>query len=114
MGGLFLDIFIVYVFRMLRRLASLLRSRRWGKEIAAVSDSHLNDSLYNSVNVEYEYAANGQEYVGSFEKPFILDSSAKAYAEQFARGMEFKIRFKPGDPSVSVADSTVENWWWNH
>jgi len=37
----------------------------------------------------------------------------KAYADQYARGMEFKIRIKPGDPSVSVADSTVENWWNN-
>jgi len=53
---------------------------------------------------------NGQKHADSFTKPFILDSSAKAYADQFARGMEFKIRVKPSDPSVSVADSTVENW----
>jgi Protein of unknown function (DUF3592) len=110
MAGLFLDIYVVYVFRIFWRLANLLRSRKWTKATATVLGSHPNLSNYNSVRVDYEYAVKGQKYADSFTKPFILDSSVKGYAEQFARGMEFKIRVKPSDQSVSVADSSVENW----
>jgi hypothetical protein len=110
MAGLFLDIYIVYLFRIFWRLANLLRTRKWSKATATVLGSHPNLAVYNSVSVDYEYAVNGQKHADSFTKPFILDSSAKAYADQFARGMEFKIRIKPNAPSVSVADSTVENW----
>jgi hypothetical protein len=110
MAGLFLDIYIVYLFRIFWRLANLLRSRKWSKATATVLGSRPNLSVYNSVSVDYEYGVNGQKHADSFTKPFILDSSAKAYADQFARGVEFKIRIKPSDPSVSVADSTVENW----
>jgi hypothetical protein len=114
MAGLFLDVLIVYLFLIFWRLGNLLRSRKWNKVTATVLGSHPNLSAYNSVGVDYEYAVNGQKYADSFTKPFIADSSAKTYADQFARGMEFKIRIKPSDPSVSVADSTVENWqlWW--
>jgi hypothetical protein len=110
---LFIDIYIVYLCQMLRRLANLLRSRKWAKATATVLGSH-DISHYSSVSVDYEYAVNGQKHAGSFTKPFLSVSSAKAYEDQFARGMEFKIRIKPSDPSVSVADSTVENWhlWW--
>lgn len=113
--GFFLDIYIVYLFRIFWRLANLLRSRKWTKAAGTVLGSHPDLSLYSSVSVDYEYAVNGQKHADSFRKPFILDSSAKAYAEQFARGKEFQIRIKPSDPSVSVADSTVETWqlWWD-
>jgi hypothetical protein len=114
MAGLFLDIYIVYLFRIFWRLANLLRSRKWTKATATVLGSHPNLSLYSSVSLVYEYEVDGQKHVESFRKPFLSDSSAKAYADQFARGKEFKIRIKPSDTSVSVADSTVENWplWW--
>jgi hypothetical protein len=78
MGGLFLGVYIVYMFRTFWRLANLLRSRRWSRE--TVVGSHLNQSRYNCVtcvSVDYEYAANGQKHSARFEKPFIFDSSAK-------------------------------------
>ena len=114
MAGLFLDVLIVYLFRVFWRLGNLLRSRKWNKATATVLGVHPDLSNYSSVDVEYEYAVNGQKYAGSFTKPFIADSSANAYADHFAHGMEFKIRIKPSNPSVSVADSIVENWqfWW--
>lgn len=113
MAGLFLDVYIVYFFRTLWRVANLLRSRRWPAVTATILGSHFPKAAYNRVSIDYEYAANGHKYVASFEKPFVFDSSARAYTDQFARGMEFKIRIKPADPSVSVADSTAENWWNN-
>jgi hypothetical protein len=90
-----------------------MRGRRWSVATATELGSHFPRVAYNCVSIDYEYAANGHKCSASFEKPFVVDSSAKAYADQFARGTEFKIRIKPGDQSVSVSDSTVENWWNN-
>jgi hypothetical protein len=114
MAGLFLDTYIVYLLRIFWRLANLLHSRKWTRATATVLSSLPDLSLYSSVRVDYEYAMNGQKHADSFTKPFISESSAEAYADQFARGMEFKIRIRSSDPSVSVADFTVENWqlWW--
>jgi hypothetical protein len=78
--------------------------------IATVLGCHLDKSTNTTVRVDFEYAMNGEKYAESFEKPFLVDSSAQVYAEQFPKGAAFKIRVKPGNPSVSIADSSVENW----
>jgi hypothetical protein len=101
----------VFIFRLLWRLLGLVRSRRWKKVIATILGTHANTSLYSSVSVHYEYALDGQRFADTFVKPFIWDFSAKAYADQFAKGMSFTIRTKPGQPGVSIADASVENWW---
>ena len=110
MGGLFLDIYVVYIVRLLWRLVGLFRSRRWEKATATVLGTRTNASLYSSVSVDYEYAVDGQKFADTFVKAFIWDSSAKAYADQFAKGMSFTVRIKPGLPG-SIADASVENWW---
>lgn len=107
---LVLDTYIVYLVRMLWRLVGLFRSRRWNRTTATVLGSHV-ESPYSRVSVDYEYVADGQKLAATFVKPFIFDSSAKTYADQFARGKEFMIRIKPGKPETSVADRSVENWW---
>jgi hypothetical protein len=73
--------------------------------------THANTLPYGSVSVDYEYARDGQKFADTFVKPFIWDSSAKAYADQFAKGMSFSVRVKPGQRGVSIADASVENWW---
>jgi hypothetical protein len=55
-------------------------------------------------------ARDGQKFADGFVKPFIWDFSAKANADQFAKGMSFSVRVKPGQPGVSIADASVENW----
>jgi len=114
MGGLFLDVYIVYAFRTLWRRGNLLRSRKWNRMTATILGCHLSDSIHTTVSVYYEYATSGEKYAAIFEKPFLLDSSAQNYAGQFPKGAAFKIRVKPGDSWASVADSSMENWslWW--
>jgi hypothetical protein len=51
-----------------------------------------------------EYMVDGAKYAGCYEKPFLVRASGVAYAESFAKGEDFKVRLKPGDPSVSVAE----------
>ena len=104
-----MDVYIVYLLRILWRLGNLLRSRKWNKMTATVLGCHLSESTHTTVSVYYEYATNGEKHAAIFEKPFLLDSSAQNYAEQFPKGAAFKIRVKPGNSSASVADSSVES-----
>ena len=78
---------------------------------ATILGIHPNLGQYSSVSVDYEYAFDGQRFADSFVKPFIFDSSAKAYADQFAKGMSFTVRIKPRQPEASIADPSMENWW---
>jgi hypothetical protein len=110
MSGLFLDVYIVYLLRILWRLGNLFRTRAWTNLTATILGCHLDKSTNIIVRVDYLYATNGKTYAESFAKPFLVDSSAQLYAEQFSKGASFNIRVKPGDPSVSIADSSVENW----
>jgi len=100
----------VYFARTLWRLVGLLRSRRWSTATATILGVHLGKGFYNSVSVDYEYGVDAPKYACTFVKPFIFESSAKAYADQLKRGMQFRIRIKPGNPEVSLADPGEENW----
>jgi hypothetical protein len=106
-------VLVVYVVRILWRLISLLHSRRWTKINATVLGCHLNKSACPSVEVDYEYELDSDKRAATFLKPFIWTSSAEIYANEYARGATFKIRVKPGDYAVSVADQSVEHWWAN-
>ncbi len=55
-------------------------------------------------NIDYEYMVDGVGYVGWYEKPFLVHASGVAYAESLVKGEDFKVRLKPGDPSVSLAE----------
>jgi hypothetical protein len=110
---MFVDVLIVYIIRTLWRLGNLLRCRSWSTVNAVVLESRLNKSAYESVSLDYEYEADGQKRTGTFLKPFISTSSAKAYADEYPPAAKFKIRIKPEDSSVSVADASVEHWWTN-
>jgi hypothetical protein len=101
--GFFLDIYIVYFARSLWRLIDLLRSHRWSKSTATILGVHVRSGLYDSVAIDYEYGAP-PKYASTFVKPFIFESSAKAYAQPLTRGMQLHIRIKPRHPEVSVAD----------
>ena len=107
---LFADIYIVYLARILWRLVALLRSRRWGRATGTILGVHLNGVYFKSVSVDYEYGAESPKYASTFVKPFLIESSAKAYSDRLKRGMSFTIRIKTGDPEVSVADASEENW----
>jgi hypothetical protein len=50
----------------------------------------------------YEYIVNGDKYADIFGKPFISPESGKDYASQFVKGVDFKVRVKPDDPTKSV------------
>jgi len=69
-----------------------------------MSSSHTRGQFGGDVaEIFYKYYVDGMSYADVYRKPFIVESSAKDYAERFAAGNEIKIRVKPGKPSVSIA-----------
>lgn len=104
MAGWFLDIFVEYLFRVSLRAAKLLRSRTWPFAKGTVLSADCPRASYGCTvaTVYYEYIVEGKKYSATYEKPFIWHDSGAEYAGQFAKGLELKVRLKPGDPSVSV------------
>jgi hypothetical protein len=104
MGGWFLDIFIEYLFRVIVRAMRLLRSRNWPAAVGIVLRAECPRSSYGCTvaSVYYEYPIAGKSIGAAYEKPFISHDSGMEYAAQFVKGVEFKVRVKPGDPSTSV------------
>jgi hypothetical protein len=104
MGGWFVDIFVEYLFRVIVRAIRLLRSRDWPVAMGTVLSAECPRSSYGCTvaSVYYEYPVAGEKYGAAYEKPFISPSSGEEYASQFVKGIDFKVRVKPGNPSTSV------------
>jgi hypothetical protein len=105
MGGLVIDIYVVYLFRIIVRAINLFRSRNWplttGRVLSAERPSF---SAYFVAAVTYEYVVDGERYGAMYEKPFLESDSAEEYARKFAKGEKFKVRVNPRDPSLSTSE----------
>jgi hypothetical protein len=89
---------------MLVRAMKLFRSRNWPIVKATVLSAECPHASYGCTvaTINYEYTINGEKYGAACEKPFILRDSVADYAAQFVKGMDLKVRVKPGNPTVSV------------
>jgi hypothetical protein len=105
MGGWFADIFVEYLFRVFVRAVRLLRSRGWPVVVGSVLSADCPRSSYGCTvaSVYYEYPVADEKCGAAYEKPFISHDSGVEFAAQFVKGMDFKVRVKPGDPSTSVS-----------
>lgn len=106
MAGLVLNVFVEYFFRVLGRAISLLRSHGWPLQKGTALSARCQQASFGCTlaDVDYEYVVDGVKYGDSYAKPFLWQESGVDYAESFVKGQEFKVRLKPGDPSVSVAE----------
>jgi hypothetical protein len=108
MGGWFADVIVGYFITLFRIVSRILRARRikgWREITATVSGASCQTSSYMPrpvAEIVYTYRLDGGFYGGVDEKPFFLESSAKQYAEQLARGDSLVVRVKPGQPEVSI------------
>jgi len=102
--GRWFVIFAEYLFRAFVRAIKLFRSRGWPVAMGAVLSADCPMASYGCTvaTVYYEYPVAGENYGAAYEKPFISRDSAMEYTAQFVKGMNFKVRVKPKDPSTSV------------
>jgi len=101
MAGLVLDIYLIFLFRCIRRIFARRGSQAWPTQLATIEDTTTGDA-YAKCDVIYSYEIDGDFFTGTNEKPFIRHSSAYEYQKLFQRKSTLMIRIKPGRPDISV------------
>jgi hypothetical protein len=104
MGGWFVDVYIVYLFKWLFRLVRRRGSNSWPVIQASVTSSIASPGGFgcSTVEVIYTYEIDGRIFGGRNEKPFISPNSAENYLADFPQGSRVIVRTKPEMPEVSV------------
>jgi len=103
MIGLYLDVVIEYLIRVIARAIKRRRSRGWTTTKATVvSSACATTSSCDLAEVVYLYRFEGERYSGTNKKPFFSKHSAEDYISHFVAGTEFDVRVKPDDPEVSI------------
>ena len=104
MGGLVLDIYVEFIFRVIVRLFKARGAKSWPVIKAEVTGTNYRPGGFGCAVAEitYKYRFQGELYTGTNAKPFVLGSSAKEYVERYSVGSELLLRVKPGTPESSV------------
>jgi len=101
----YLNMIVEFLFRVIARAASLIRSYRWPEVNARVLSAECSEKTTGCpvVTINYLYSIEGQKYRGSYSKPFLLRTSAQVYAHVlWYRGFDERAKVNPKDPSASV------------
>ena len=105
MGGLVIDVWLAFVVKLILRFWRTRGCGKWQLVKARIDSSHVGGGwVWNCPTTEigYTYDIHGQTYSSIDTKPFLMDSSAKAYAERFERGQKPSVRVDPVRPERSV------------
>lgn len=104
MGGWYLDVIIAFVFRMCAQWLRRIRSRKWPTTTAIVFQSYgERTGLGCEVRtVSYDYVVGREQYSATHDEPFLFGSPSW-FTQDYVRGKEITVRYKPDDPSRSVA-----------
>jgi hypothetical protein len=103
-GGLFVDIYFFYLFKVVMYWLRARGSSEWPTANATVTAPPTSTSGYGcpSVEIVYSYRFEGELYNGFHEEPFLLVDSVTEYVTRFVEGSRFVVRVKPGEPEVSI------------
>lgn len=104
MGGLVVDIYIEYLYRVVSRMIRRRGSGSWPVAKATVTSSSCHKAGYGCpvAEVYYKYRVDGELYTGVNEKPFIIHNSGENYVSRFAPGMECTVRVNADDVAISL------------
>ena len=104
MGGLFVDIYIIYVFKAIVHWLRVRGSEKWPFADATVTAPPTSSHGYGCPKVEivYSYRVEGELYTGIHEEPFLLTDSLTDYVARFGVGSSLVVSVKPGEPDVSI------------
>jgi hypothetical protein len=104
MGGLFLDIFIVYLIRVLIRRWRQLGTSAWDLKEARIAGISSRPTVLGCPVVELIYSYNiADKNLWKMESvPFLSDSSANDYIRNHPRESSLAISVNPGKPEMSI------------
>jgi hypothetical protein len=107
MGGLVLDIFVLYLIRVLSCAWKHRGTAGW--ELTKANIASISSPLITwgcpVVEVVYVYKLNDEIYSGSETIPFIWRSSAEDYVQRNPKDSVVTVRLKPQAPEISVMRS---------
>ena len=88
MGGLVLDYYLVFLFKLITRVIQTWGSTKWPMATAAVeiADPDYGGTSYPTAQVIYSYVVDGTTFEGRSRKPFIRYKSEGIYGA-FLQGM---------------------------
>lgn len=101
MGGLVLDIIIVFSYRMAVTWIGEYRSRNWSKTAGKLKAAHSQRGGYGLVQMTYEYAVADTKYTGLHSKCFLTHRSAGEFASLLPPESDLIVRYNPADPAES-------------
>jgi hypothetical protein len=101
--GWHFDVILGYLIRSLIHFLKFRGAADWAREKATVSSSKA-EGLYGGhvAEVSYIYVRDGGYFAGTYERPFLLQSSAEDYAARFWQGSQLIIRLKPAQPQTTA------------
>jgi hypothetical protein len=104
MGGLVLDIFVVYLLRVVVRTWRRRGTSEWTLQKANIENISCPLIAWGCpiAEVVYLYKIDDETYSGSESVPFIWRSSAEDYVRRHPQGSVLTVRVKPGDPETSI------------
>jgi hypothetical protein len=103
-GGLVLDLYVLYLIKLVIWALRMRGSGKWPITTALVSftDEYAAGSIYPTGTLVYSYDVDGETFDGENSKPFLWSTSAQQYIARFPEKSRITIRLKPGDPKTSV------------
>ena len=104
MGGLVIDIFIMYSIKAVARAYSLISSERWERVKAKILDITLLDPDVGctSVRVDYQLSLETSKLNGREEIPFVFRWSARDYMQLLSNRTMVKVRVNPQNPKETL------------
>ena len=106
MGGLFIDVIILAIFRFFRRLYRVRQARSWPTAIAAPLRWHTRTPedeykhSYDDLQIEatVSYQANGKAYVGFIRSDGLGKSGIDRFFDELPKPEAIIIRYDPRNP----------------
>jgi hypothetical protein len=104
MGGLVLDYYVIFLFKLITRVIQTWGCSQWPMAAAAVeiAEPDYGGTSYPTAQVIYSYVVDGTTFEGKSRKPFIRYKSAGEYTGHFPQRSRITIRVKPDYPSIST------------
>lgn len=104
MGGLFIDIYVEFLFRIVVRFFRARGATRWPIIKAKVTIASCRPGGFGCAvaDITYKYRSDGELFTGTDANPFVYTSSAESYLEDHPPGSELLVRVRPGSPGYSV------------
>lgn len=100
----FLDTFILWVVRIIRKRLRITRAQKWSIADGSVLRTRLvedGSSKYRPV-ADYSFELDGESYLGQAQGYTQNNERAADLAEMISAGSSLKIRYNPADPTKNL------------